>query len=67
MRDAMIAGAALNIFNNYSDRVRVGNLAQAINVLQADEKIKPAIFNGASLKNNMLTVKIPPFQLLYLN
>ncbi len=35
MRDAMIAGATLNIFNNHSDRVRIANLAQTINVLQA--------------------------------
>lgn len=35
MRDAMIAGATLNIFNNHSDRVRMANLAQCINVLQA--------------------------------
>ncbi|MCB0835400.1 MAG: alpha-N-arabinofuranosidase [Bacteroidetes bacterium] len=35
MRDAMIAGATLNIFNNHADRVTMANLAQAINVLQA--------------------------------
>lgn len=35
MRDAMIAGISLNIFNNHAERVRVANLAQAINVLQA--------------------------------
>jgi alpha-N-arabinofuranosidase len=35
MRDAMIAGITLNIFNNHSDRVRIANLAQAINVLQS--------------------------------
>lgn len=35
MRDAMIAGVTLNIFNNHADRVRMANLAQAINVLQA--------------------------------
>ena len=35
MRDAMIAGATLNIFNNHSARVRMANLAQTINVLQA--------------------------------
>jgi alpha-N-arabinofuranosidase len=35
MRDAMIAGTTLNIFNNHSDRVRMANLAQTINVLQA--------------------------------
>src|SRR5688572_8407470 len=44
MRDAMIAGTTLNTFNNHADRVRMANLAQAINVLQAviltnDEKI----------------------------
>ncbi len=35
MRDAMIAGATLNIFNNHADRVIMGNLAQTVNVLQA--------------------------------
>ena len=35
MRDAMIAGLTLNIFNNHADRVRMANLAQTINVLQA--------------------------------
>ena len=35
MRDAMIAGMTLNIFNNHADRVRMANLAQIVNVLQA--------------------------------
>jgi alpha-N-arabinofuranosidase len=35
MRDAMIAGTTLNIFNNHCDRVRMANLAQCINVLQS--------------------------------
>ena len=35
MRDAMIAGATLNIFNNRADRVKMANLAQTVNVLQA--------------------------------
>ena len=35
MRDAMLAGVTLNIFHNHADRVRMANLAQAINVLQA--------------------------------
>lgn len=35
MRDAMIAGTTLNTFNNHADRVRMANLAQTINVLQA--------------------------------
>jgi len=44
MRDAMIAGTTLNIFNNHCDRVKMANLAQIVNVLQAvvltrDEKM----------------------------
>ncbi|MBS1510331.1 MAG: alpha-N-arabinofuranosidase [Bacteroidetes bacterium] len=35
MRDAMIAGLSLNIFNNHCERVRMANLAQTINVLQS--------------------------------
>jgi len=35
MRDAMIAGVTLNIFNNHADRVRLANLAQTVNVLQS--------------------------------
>ncbi len=35
IRDAMIAGVTLNIFNNHCERVRMANLAQAVNVLQA--------------------------------
>jgi alpha-N-arabinofuranosidase len=35
MRDALVAGTTLNIFNNHSDRVRVATLAQTVNVLQA--------------------------------
>jgi len=35
MRDAMIAGMTLNIFNNHADRIRIANLAQCVNVLQA--------------------------------
>ncbi|WP_417356926.1 alpha-N-arabinofuranosidase [Flavobacterium sp.] len=35
MRDAIIAGMNLNIFNNHAERVKMANLAQAVNVLQA--------------------------------
>jgi alpha-L-arabinofuranosidase len=34
-RDALVAGITLNIFNNHADRVRMANIAQTINVLQA--------------------------------
>ena len=35
LRDAMIAGLILNIFNNHAHRVKMANLAQTVNVLQA--------------------------------
>lgn len=35
MRDAMIAEMNLNIFNNHTNRVKMANLAQTVNVLQA--------------------------------
>lgn len=44
LRDALVAGINLNIFNNHCDRVHMANIAQTINVLQAmiltqDEKM----------------------------
>ncbi len=35
MRDAIVAALSLNIFNKHSDRIRMCNIAQTINVLQA--------------------------------
>ena len=35
MRDALVAGISLNIFNKHCDRVKMANIAQMINVLQA--------------------------------
>lgn len=35
MRDALVAGINLNIFNKHSDRIQMANLAQMVNVLQA--------------------------------
>ena len=35
MRDAVVAGLNLNIFQKHADRVRMANIAQMINVLQA--------------------------------
>ncbi len=35
MRDALVAGISLNIFNKHSDRVKMANIAQMINVLQS--------------------------------
>ncbi|HJU52994.1 MAG TPA: alpha-N-arabinofuranosidase [Pyrinomonadaceae bacterium] len=35
LRDAVVAGVNLNIFHKHSDRVRMTNIAQMVNVLQA--------------------------------
>lgn len=35
IRDALVAGINLNIFNNHCDRVKMANIAQTVNVLQA--------------------------------
>jgi alpha-N-arabinofuranosidase len=35
LRDALVAGLTLNIFNNNCDRVKMANIAQTVNVLQA--------------------------------
>lgn len=35
LRDALVAGITLNIFNKHSDRVRMANIAQTVNVLQS--------------------------------
>lgn len=35
LRDALVAAMTLNIFHAHADRVRMGNIAQAVNVLQA--------------------------------
>ena len=44
MRDALIAGISLNLFHERADRIKMANLAQTVNVLQAviltkDEKM----------------------------
>ncbi|MHB9025250.1 MAG: alpha-N-arabinofuranosidase [Armatimonadota bacterium] len=35
LRDALVAGMTLNIFNQHCDRVQMANIAQIVNVLQA--------------------------------
>ena len=35
MRDAIVAGLTLNIFNKHADRVMMANIAQTVNVLQS--------------------------------
>jgi len=35
IRDAIVAGLTLNIFNKHSDRIKMANIAQTVNVLQS--------------------------------
>jgi alpha-N-arabinofuranosidase len=35
LRDAMVSASSLNIFNNHCERVKMANIAQTVNVLQA--------------------------------
>jgi len=35
LRDALVAGINLNIFNNHAERVKMANIAQIVNVLQS--------------------------------
>ncbi len=35
LRDALVAGISLNIFNRHADRVKMANIAQTVNVLQS--------------------------------
>lgn len=35
LRDALVAGITLNIFNQHADRVKMANIAQTVNVLQS--------------------------------
>jgi len=58
MRDAITAASNLNIFNNHSDRVRMANIAQMVNVLQAmiltdNPNGSP---NGAGLRENRIVL-----------
>jgi alpha-L-arabinofuranosidase len=66
MRDAITAACNLNIFNNHCDRVRMANIAQMVNVLQAmiltkDDKmiLTPTyhVFDLFKIHQNALWVK----------
>ena len=70
LRDALVAGINLNIFNKHSDRVRMACIAQLVNVLQSviltegDKMVKTPTYHvfhmyrhhqGAKLVNSLLT------------
>ena len=55
MRDAIVAGINLNLFNKHCDRVKMANIAQMVNVLQAviltdgDKMIKTPTWHAFNL------------------
>lgn len=70
VRDALVAGITLNIFNQHADRVKMANLAQMVNVLQSvlltegDKMVKTPTYHvfhmyrhhqGATLLSSELT------------
>jgi len=69
MRDAMVAGISLNIFNNHCDRVRMANLAQTVNVLQAviltkgTKIILTPTYHAMEMMNVHQNAKMIPLQL----
>lgn len=55
IRDALVAGITLNIFNKHCDRVKMANLAQMVNVLQS-----VLLTEGASM------VKTPTYHVFHM-
>ncbi len=58
MRDSVVAASILNIFNNHSDRVKMSNIAQVVNVIQSvlltegDKMIKTPTYHIYDLYKN---------------
>ena len=66
MRDAFVAALTLNIFNKYSERVKMANIAQVVNVLQAmiltnDQKmvLTPSYYVFQMYKGHMGATNLP--------
>lgn len=66
LRDAMVAGINLNIFNQHADRVTMANIAQMVNVLQSviltqEDKIvlTPTYYVFKMYKEHMDAVLVP--------
>ena len=66
LRDAFVAALTLNIFNKYSERVKMANIAQVVNVLQAmiltnDQKmvLTPSYYVFQMYKGHMGATNLP--------
>ena len=70
IRDAMIAGLTLNIFNNHADRVRMANLAQMVNALQSviltkgDKMILTPTYHVMEMYKVHMNAQLVPLQLI---
>ncbi len=60
MRDAMLAAATLNIFNNHADRVKMANIAQAINVTPGGDTDRPGTDAADADLPRLPYVRAPP-------
>ncbi|HEU4901463.1 MAG TPA: alpha-L-arabinofuranosidase C-terminal domain-containing protein, partial [Flavisolibacter sp.] len=53
-------------YSNLAGRILASGRLQDYNSFDNPNKIKPAVFNGASLSGGTLTVKLPPFSVVVL-
>lgn len=69
VRDALVAGINLNIFNNYADRISMANIAQIVNVLQSviltkdDQMVKTPTYYVFQLYNVHQDATLIPIEL----
>lgn len=69
LRDAVTAGLYLNIFNNHCERVKMANIAQTVNVLQAmiltkeEQMVKTPTFYVFKMFKVHQDAKLLPFEL----
>lgn len=69
LRDALVAGINLNIFNNHADRISMANLAQIVNVLQSviltngPEMVKTPTYHIFQMYNVHQGAKLIPLEL----
>lgn len=69
VRDALVAGINLNIFNNHADRISMANIAQIVNVLQSviltkgTEMVKTATYYIFKMYNVHQDANLIPLEL----
>ncbi len=70
VRDALVAGINLNIFNSHADRISMANIAQIVNVLQAviltrgPEMVKTPTYYVFSMYNVHQDATLVPIELI---